>query len=193
MKIIFDHQNGILGDNGSSLLEVMCEKEDESSQYMFDNGWLPLLTKKDIWYQTRSSRLNLKEISKRRKKELSKINISTNQDILDIVCRAIEYKKFNLKDLNDFVKFDHFKFFFDDCFCGIVNIVDNIPYYTFMIWDESNKSNSYGTLSYYYLIDKLYNEGYKYLYTSEYYPKFIYKKNLQGFEYWNGNRWINDI
>ncbi|MEY4343279.1 MAG: hypothetical protein RL736_1077 [Pseudomonadota bacterium] len=59
-----------------------------------------------------------------------------------------------------------------------------------MLWDESNKDHSYGTLSFYYLIDKFYNEGHKYLYTSEYYPLFSYKENLQGFEWWNGEQWV---
>lgn len=187
MKVIFDHTNGIFNENGNSLLEVFAIKENESSEYMFNNGWLPFQNK---WYQTRSSRLKLKPISKRRKKELSKINISYSNNVFDIADKAIYYKKFDYNYLKDYLKLTHFKFFFDDCFCGIVNIIDNIPYYTFMLWDESHKDHSYGTLSFYYLIDKLYNEGHEYLYISEYYPLFSYKKNLPGFEWWDGKNWI---
>lgn len=193
MKVIFDHKNGIFDENGNSLLEVLAIQENESSKTMFENGWLPCLSyKKNIWYQTRSSRLKLKPISKRRGKELSKINISYNKDLLNIIERAKAYKKFNLNHLNEYIEFNHFKFFFDDCFCGIVNLVQDIPYYTFMVWDESNKDHSYGTLSFYYLIDKLYNEGHEYLYTSEYYPIFSYKKNLPGFEWWDGKDWTTE-
>ena len=189
MKIIFDHANGEFNKNGNSLLEVFAIKEDESNEYMFNNGWLPF---KDTWYQTRSSRLKLAPISKRRSKELSKINISYCKNVFDIADKAINYEKFNYNYLKDYLKLNHFKFFFDDCFCGVVNLVGNIPYYTFMIWDQSHKDHSYGTLSFYYLIDKLYNEGHEYLYTSEYYPIFSYKKTLPGFEWWDGKDWTTE-
>jgi hypothetical protein len=186
MKIIFDHTNGVFTEQGNSLLEVFAIKENETEKYMFENGWLPF---QDRWYQTCSSRLELKPISKRRKKELSKIKISYDQNFSKILNNSIKYEKFDLNYLNEYLKLNHYKFFFDDCFCGIVNIINNIPYYTFMLWDERNRNYSYGTLSFYYLIDKFYNEGHKYLYTSEYYPLFSYKKKLQGFEWWDGQKW----
>jgi len=154
MKIIFDHSQGKFIDTGDSLLEVYAQIEEETSEYMFDNGWLPC---RNLWYQTKSSRLVLNKISKRRQKELSKINIT-----------------------------------FEGDFNSIVNLVDNIPYYTFMIWDESNKNHSYGILSYYYLINKFYNEGLKYVYISEFYEQFSYKHTLPGFEYWTGTNWTSE-
>ena len=60
-----------------------------------------------------------------------------------------------------------------------------------MIWDESNKNHSYGILSYYYLINKFYNEGLKYIYISEFYEQFSYKHKLPGFEYWTGTNWTS--
>ena len=105
---------------------------------------------------------------------------------------ALSFKKFEPQYLDETLALPHFKFFFDDCFCGIVNLVDNIPYYTFMIWDESNKNHSYGILSYYYLINKFYNEGLKYVYISEFYEQFSYKHTLPGFEYWTGTNWTSE-
>jgi hypothetical protein len=186
MKIIFDHNNGIFTNKGDSLLEVYAIKEHESSEYMFENGWLPF---RKIWYQTKSSRLELDKISKRREKELSKIKVSFSGDLSSLIEKSIKYKKFDPVYLEEYLKLPHFKFFFDDCFCGIVNLIDNIPYYTFMIWDESKKCNSYGTLSYYYLIEEFLKKGHKHLYISEYYTPFFYKKNIQGFEYWDGKKW----
>lgn len=185
MKIIFDHNQGIFSEEGNSLLEVFAIKENESTSYMFENGWLPF---RDKWYQTKSSRLKLFPISKRRQKELSKISISSDKSILELADRSIKYNKFDYNYLIEYLKLDHISFFFDDCFCGIVNIFDNIPFYTFMLWDEQYKDHSYGTLSFYYLINKLYND-YPYLYISEYYSQFSYKKRLQGFEWWDGQKW----
>lgn len=71
-------------------------------------------------------------------------------------------------------------------------MIDDIPYYTFMIWDESHKEHSYGTLSFYYLIQHLYGCGYEYLYTSEYYSQFNYKSKLPNFEWWNGTNWVKE-
>ena len=64
MKITFDHSKGVFTETGDSLLEVFAITENETSKEMFESGWLPF---RDKWYQTRSSRLELREISKRRK------------------------------------------------------------------------------------------------------------------------------
>jgi hypothetical protein len=189
MKIIFDHKNGIFTEEGNSLLEVFAITDKESSQEMFESGWLPF---RNRWYQTVSSRIKLGPISSRRKKELQKLNIGQKGDINKLIEQSKMYKKFDESYLKEYLKLNHFKFWFDSCFCGIVNMVDDIPYYTFMIWDESQKKHSYGTLSFYYLMEYLYESGYEYLYTSEYYPQFRYKKNLPNFEWWNGTDWIKE-
>lgn len=187
MKIIFDHKNGIFTEEGNSLLEVFALVENESSKEMFENGWLPF---RDKWYQTISSRIKLNPISKRRKKELEKITISKVGDLNSLIEKSKIYKKFDENYLKEYLELNHFKFWFDSCFCGIVNMIDNIPYYTFMIWDESYKEHSYGTLSFYYIIQYLYDCGYEYLYTSEYYYQFNYKSKLPNFEWWNGTNWV---
>jgi len=187
MKIIFDHKNGIFTQNGNSLLEVFAIQEEESSKEMFDGGWLPF---RNRWYQTVSSRIKVGPISNRRKKELQKITIAKHGNLDNLIQKSKIYKKFDENYLKEYLQLNHFKFWFDSCFCGIVNMIDDIPYYTFMIWDESNKNHSYGTLSFYYLMEYLYELGYEYLYTSEYYSQFSYKAKLPNFEYWDGEKWI---
>ena len=59
---------------------------------------------------------------------------------------------------------------------------------TSFVWDKNKKENSYGTLSYYHLVEKFRND-YEYMYISEFYEKFSYKQNLSGFEFWNGLEW----
>ena len=190
MKIIFNHDKGLFTNEGESLLEVYAITDSETPKNMFENGWLPF---RDKWYQTKSSRLKLSEISNRRKKELSKIKVSNEGDLNLIVQKSLKYGKFESEYLDEYLELPHYKFFFDDCFCGIVNLVENIPYYTFMIWDESNKNHSYGTLSYYYLIEKYFKENLDYIYISEFYEQFSYKQNLPGFEFWTGTKWINNL
>jgi hypothetical protein len=189
MKIIFDHKNGIFTQEGNSLLEVFAIPDKESSKEMFESGWLPF---RNRWYQTVSSRIKLSPISSRRKKELQKLNIGQEGDLNQLIEKSKIYKKFDETYLKEYLKLDHFKFWFDSYFCGIVNMIDDIPYYTFMIWDESHKEHSYGTLSFYYLIQHLYGCGYEYLYTSEYYSQFNYKSKLPNFEWWNGTNWVKE-
>jgi hypothetical protein len=193
MKVVFDHSKGIFTKTGESLLEVYAITEYEDSLTMFNGGWLPY---KDRWYQTKSSRINLidNNISKRRKKELININISctketsNNLKIKDLINKSILHLKFDAAIIDDYLNIPHIEFWMDDAFCGIVNMIDNIPYYTFMIWDKTNIDNSYGTLSFYAMIE-YFKKEHQYLYISEYYEQFSYKSKLPGFEWWDGIKW----
>jgi hypothetical protein len=190
MRIFFDHSKGVFTESGDSLLEVYSVRENESVSFMFDNGWLP---SKNIWYQTKSSRLNLENafVSNRRKKELSKITIEcslNNEKLAKLIHRSYGHFKFDSNIIEDYINQKHLQFWMDDCFCAIVNLVEEIPYYTFMIWDKTYISHSYGILSFYYMID-FFKQTNKYLYISEYYEQFKYKEKLPGFEWWNGTKW----
>lgn len=186
MKLIFNHSEGLFTESGCSLLEVECLKEDESIKYMFENGWLPF--KDNKWYQSRSSRLKLSPISNRRKKELSKINFSTKGNYEEIILKAKPFGCFNEDWLKFYNSIPNYTFFMDDVAFGIVNYYDEQLFYTSFVWDKNQNKNSYGTLSYYHLIEKFRNE-YEYIYISEFYEKFNYKQTLQGFQYWDGQFW----
>lgn len=178
MKLIFDHSKSVF-INETPLIYLDCERENESVKYMFENGWVPYYeNNKEYWYQTKSSRLKIKKISSRRLKELSKIHISQKTENPDIQPPiGIEWYQFgNFED-----------FYFDDVFWGrILYFEDQV---LFAVMNKTNSEKSYGTLSYYYLVNKFLGK-YTYLYITDFYDMFEYKSLLPGFEYWNGTSWI---
>lgn len=180
MKIKFDHIHSKFID-GLPLLYVKSEIESETPKYMFEHGWVPLDDKN--WYQTQSARLKLSDISSRRKKELEKISVSENVDITSF---PLIYSK---EEIKDYSLTNHYDFCFDNQFCGRINFYDDQVFYSMMSISKDKKS--YGTLSYYYLINKL-KDNYEYLYISDYYDIFSSKSKLPGFEYWNGSCWLTN-
>ena len=66
MKVRFNHQNGFVLD-GRVFCEVYGIAENESNDELLNLGWLPSVEEKNIWYQSRSYRI-----------ELSNFVISTN-------------------------------------------------------------------------------------------------------------------
>ncbi len=177
MKLIFNHSLSIF-NNGNPLIYLTSKRENESGQYMLENGWIPYYKNtEEFWYQTKSSRIRVNEISKKRKIELSKIKISnsTNNNLIE----PIDLKYHNHGNFEDF--------FFDDIFWGRIHYFDNQLVYSVM--NSIRNKKSYGTLSYYYLIDRFLGK-FDYIYITDYFEEFSYKKNLPGFEYWDGTKWI---
>jgi len=178
MKLIFDHSKSIFNE-GAPLILLEAERENESAKYMLENGWVPYYyNSEEYWYQTKSSRLKIKKISGRRLKELSKIHVTyktENPNIQPPI--SIEWYQFgNFED-----------FYFDDVFWGrILYLEDQV---LFAVMNKTNSVKSYGTLSYYYLVNKLLGK-YTYLYITDFYDVFEYKSSLPGFEYWNGKDWV---
>lgn len=186
MKVKFDHTHGMWVED-ASLLEVEAIREWESHRWMFENGWLPF---KGKWYQTRSSRLKTGEISSKRKKMLSSMKITSYGHASDYIQNAQGNGKFSLKEYEYFMSLENSGcFFMDDALMGVYNIFDDQLFYSVMAYDESKDGKkSYGTHSFYYLIDK-FKDKFEYLYIAEYYPIFEYKSKLQGFECWDGQKW----
>ena len=183
MKIKFSHDNGLFVDEKDIiLLEAFAEIENESYQFMFENGWLPHF---NGWYQCRSCRLELQQISTRRKREIKQIKIVETKNAEKYIESAGKFRN----DLVYFLAQKNYLFTMDDALLGVVNFYDDVLFYSTMIYDKTLTKNSCGTLSYYYLIDKFLGE-YKHIYISNYYPIFEYKKDLPGFEYWTGKDWI---
>jgi hypothetical protein len=151
----------------------------ESNNFMFKNGWIPFYeNQKEYWYQTKSSRLEIKPISSKRKSELKKLKISNNTHNNEIQ-KPIEFEQYDFGVFEDF--------FFDDIFWGRIHFFDNQVLYSIMNQTDSKKS--YGTLSYYYLLDRFLGK-FEYLYITDFFEQFSYKQNLPGFEYWNGKEWV---
>lgn len=186
MKIKFNHSGGIFS-NEQCLMEVEAKREGESVKFMFENGWLPF---DDTWYQCKSSRLKLGQISSRRKRELSKISFTETGDLIELMNRARKFGCFVEDWVLHFSKEPNYTFFMDDAAAGIVNFFEDQIFYTSLIWDKDKCDHSYGTLSYYHLIDKFWST-HEYMYISEYYLQFKYKQNLPGFQFWRGVEWSN--
>jgi hypothetical protein len=176
MKLIFNHNISIF-DRGNPFIYLEALRENETHQFMFENGWVPYDGK---WYQTKSSRLKLNPISLKRKKQLSKLKIATETNNLEIKSPS---------DLKAYSVSEHFDFFIDDLFWGRVNFYDNQILYS--VSNAIKHKNSYGSLSFYYLID-LFKDKYEYLYIADYFEEFEYKSKLPGFEYWDGNNWVSE-
>ncbi len=97
MKIIFDHKYGhVLNDR------VFCEAfvipEDESEDFLLENGWLPSVQPPVYWYQSQSIRINSEKVvlNKRQEKTFSLVN-----------CEFFDYR--GQKEVDDF-----FESFFND-------------------------------------------------------------------------------
>ena len=175
MKLILDHSLSVF--NGKfPLIYLEAEAQNESAKFMFENGWIPY-GNNNKWYQTKSARLQLFSISKKRRKALKLLNISESTSNLNIE-KPSDVENYNIGNYLDF--------FFDDTFWGRVNFYEDQILYSVM--NNVKNKKSYGTLSFYYLIER-FKEKYKYLYIADYFDCFSYKKNLQGFEYWNGEKW----
>lgn len=178
MKLIIDHSKSILSGT-EPLIYLESERENESAKYMFENGWIPYYeNNKEFWYQTISSRLKINQISHKRKKELNKIKISSSTTNTNIQL-PISFDWYNSGNFEDF--------YFDDVFWGrLIYIEDQVM---FAIMNLTKDKKSYGTISYYYLLEKLFG-NYEFLYITDFFDKYNYKKKLPGFQFWNGKEWI---
>lgn len=181
MKLIFDHSKSIF--NGEvPLIYLDAQRENESAKFMLENGWIPFYEKnQEFWYQSQASRLKIEPISKRRKQELEKIKI-TELNNNDKITEPIGLEWYNSGNFENF--------YFDDVFWGQILYIEDQVIYTIM--NRTTNKKSYGTLSYYYLLEKLYGK-YDFLYITDYFDQFMYKKNLPNFQYWNGKEWLGNF
>lgn len=187
MRLVFNHEFGKydLGNN-IPLIYVECIPESETPQELFETGWLPWWEK---WQQTRSARLSIGPISARRRRELSGLRIREG------LSPAEDREWIDRLGLHEWVdpyySFGgrNYTFTFDDEFWALAKIYDDQLMFCTMPISRSDKS--YGTLSYYYLLQR-FNGEFQYLYISDYYEKFKYKADLPGFQYWNGTNWVSN-
>lgn len=178
MKLHFDHSKSVFY-NDVPLVYMDAERENESVKFMFENGWVPFYEDtKEYWYQTKSSRLKIEKISPRRIKELQKLKISKKTDNNEIE-PPIGLEWYQSGKYEDF--------YFDDIFWGRILYIEDQVLYSVMNTTKSEKS--YGTLSYYYLLEKFLGK-FDYLYITDFFDVFSYKSSLPGFEYWNGKSWV---
>jgi hypothetical protein len=191
MKIRISHLNGQYDlSNHTDLCELFCKPENEDSKYLFENGWLPYSNGE--WYQCRSSRVKISPISSRRKRQLEKIKISKEGNYLEIMRKS----KFLYDDaveefLHTMLSFKHEIYYFNDNTFAVLNWFDDIPYYSLVLGGRVKKDGS-TPLSCYHFIDELANHSYPYLYIGEWYDQFYYKSHYPNFEWWDGEKWVEN-
>jgi len=182
MRLIFDHIWSIQAEGFLPLMALQAVREGETAREMFETGWVPFYRDgAEFWYQTKSARLRITPISKRRHQELGRIQITGTTSNRDI----------QLPSGFEYYETGHYEdFFFDDVFWGRVHYVEDQVCYSVM--NKARSRKSYGTNSFYYLLDRFLNR-YEYLYITDYFEQFSYKDQLPGFEYWDGQRWNNNF
>lgn len=191
MIIRYSHQNGIFIDekhSSSFLCEVFAKRTNETYQYMFEHGWLP--TNNNEWFQSKSSRIKISEVSTRKKNRLNRIHISTVGDYKTIFDNSKHHYSESCGDyLKTVLSFDNEIYYFNsEVFC-VINWFDNIPFFS-AVFGGKIKRNGITPLTCYYFIDKLISHNYPYLYIGEWYNQFNYKYDYPNFEWWNGEKWI---
>lgn len=203
MKILFKHENGFFR-NDRTFCEVYCLPENESFDELLNLGWLPSMDEKDIWYQSRSCRLNVENfnVSSKRKNILNKLTYSVedykNQLYIDNFFENFyKEKKFDIFDLYEncsvFFKIKVLILKYKDEVVGFARYIENITSNVFLNLSYTNQHTklSLGTNLFFILqeITNLQNKKYLYIYES-YDNVFTYKQEFENVEIWNGREWL---
>jgi hypothetical protein len=203
MKVQFKHENGFTKD-GRVFCEVFFEHNEESFDELLNSGWNPSMEEEKIWYQSRSSRINIKthEVSNQRKNFLKKIdkkvyNYTGQKQIDDFFHSFYDFKKYEIKQL-----YDNCSKFFEIKILEISYEGEIVGYARFIENEESNLflnlayldgyyKLSLGTNLFHLLVDITKSQNKKYLYIYETYQDiYSYKQNFSGVEIWDGRNWI---
>lgn len=203
MKVLFKHENGFFL-NERIFCEVYCIPESESHDELLDMGWLPSMEEKDIWYQSRSCRINLNgfTISRKRKYILNKLSVSiTNEDfsVDNFFKDYYEKMNFDIFDLyqncSKFFNPKILKLQYEGKIVGVARYLENDESNLFLnlAYDHSHEKLSIGTNLFYILSKLTQDQNKKFLYVYESYDgAFSYKQKLPNLEIWNGRVWLNN-
>jgi len=203
VKISYKHENGFYRD-GRIFCEVYCTKETESDEELLNLGWLPSMDEFEIWYQSRSCRLNLDNhnISSKRRNILNKLDLTfkdyNRNDLVDNFFKNFyNDKKFDIieqyENCSDFFKIKLIEVKFMENIVGYARITERKDSNIFLNLSYSNKFSklSLGTNLFFILSEYTKKQNKKYLYIYESYNDiFNYKEKFKNVEIWNGREWI---
>jgi len=169
---------------------------------------------KSDWYQARQTRidLNLFKEDRRTKKARKKCKDVTteivqaddvNLNILNsIFDKYIKYRGFKDWNLEPLIKREKYKKYFilyyvDGCpvaFSFMRDVGSNSVFSTQFAWDYENPKLYLGKYANLAEIDYCIEKNKAYMYLGFGYEKScIYKSDYQGFEFWTGEKWSNDV
>ena len=203
MKLYFKHENGFLKD-GRIFCEVCCEPGDETDDELLNQGWLPSMEEKGVWYQSRSCRLNTyyHNISPKRRNILNKLKIdffdyNNNKDIDEFFKSYYNKKGYEIFDLyedcSDFFNVRIVKLIFNDYVVGYGRFTEREDSNVFLnlSYTEEFPKLSIGTNLFFILSEFTKTQNKKYLYIYESYDNlFNYKQSFENVEIWNGREWL---
>lgn len=205
MKILFKHENGFF-KNERIFCEVYCLPENETHDELLNSGWLPSMEEHNIWYQSRSCRLDIDKfvISSKRKNILNKIDYfvekyNTQSYVDNFFEKFYENKKYNIFDLykncSDFFDIKLLTIKHKELIVGFARFIEKKESNVFLnlSYLDSYPKLSLGTNSFFLLqeITRLQNKKYLYIYES-YNDTFEYKSKFSNVEIWNGRSWIRN-
>ncbi len=204
MKVQFNHQNGFIL-NDRVFCEVYGTPENESDDELLNSGWLKSFNIENLWYQSRSCRIELSNfvISKKRKHIIKKLTCEVsdyiqNKEIDDFFQEYYNYNNFDIMDeyynCSKFFKLKMLYLRLNGKLVAVGRYVENKMSNVFLNF-ANNKDNlklSLGTNLFYILADitKKQNKDYLYIYES-YDNSFLYKQKLPNLNLWNGDKWVN--
>ena len=205
MNLYFKHENGFLHDD-RIFCEVCCIPDSETNEELLDGGWLPSMEEKNVWYQSRSCRLNLDKhvISSKRRYILNKLKIEifdydNNQEIDLFFQKYYNSKKFEIFDLyqncSEFFKIKIIKIKFENTIVGYGRFTEEKDSNIFLnlAYSDLFPKLSLGTNLFFILSEYTKTQNKKYLYIYESYDNlFNYKQNFENVEIWNGRKWLNN-
>jgi hypothetical protein len=208
MELLFDHTYGFGKMAKQSFAHVPFAALLQPIEYKeyLEKGWYPV--NKDIWFQTRSTRLNLsayqptKNILRLAKKVkyFPDVNMTDikKQRLKTIYEKYINYRGFSYDlSIEDLIENSHghiyyvydnkivaFSFYrqINDAYLGVE-----------FAWDYEEPKLSLGHINIYYnsIFAKMKRCKYFYL-SSGYESCSIYKSSYPGFEWWTGYKWSDD-
>lgn len=209
MKFLFDHTYGFGKMSKQNMIYVPFAVLLESKEYKqyLEQGWYP--ANNDIWFQTRSTRINLEfykptknvlrlskkvkyfpdvNMTKEKRKRLEKIyekyishkGYIYDMSIDDIISNSHGHIYYVYG--NDIIAFAFYKVI-EDAYLGIE-----------FAWDYEEPKLSLGHINIYYNSLFARFKRCKYIYLSSGYESCsIYKSQYPGFEWWRGYEWSKDV
>ena len=222
MKIFFDHITGKLTNYDLVYSLALATFEEKEYSYALENGWIPLSwyyekLNEMTWINARGCRLVLSKFtfSKKQRKILNKKDITVkifdkldknlSAIVSDIYIKYIKHKDYYEKGneenseiliRDDPIDWKYFIYYYKDtpvAFTELIEFADEHVLTGQFAWDYSNPKLSLGTYATLFEIKWAIEKGYKKYHLSYAYEESsMYKSRFDGFEFWNGRKWLTD-
>jgi hypothetical protein len=202
MRIVFDHkfghqEQGEFFHFGCELLDVATEEHD----YALSQGFLMTLESGQVkWYQCRSTRVSTANTDYQlldHANELSKpLPVVEMDHIYTSYCYYKKFKKYY--EIGQALDTDRFLGYYQNN--ALVAWTKMRPYSdrsietALFVWDYSDPDTRLGLSSLQHEIAWAKQQDYEYVYLGPGYERSsLYKSKIQGFEWWTGSTWSQDV